>query len=159
MSIIQIIVIGKLKENYWKEAANEYIKRMNRYCSLQILEIRETFLPDHPGDSQIEKALHQEEIEITKHLLPLSSTYVLDIHGKELHSEAFSDLLYKEMAVKGRNLSFVIGSSYGLSKAIKKQYPSLSFSKLTFPHQLFRIILLEQIYRSLKIQAGEIYHK
>jgi len=138
---------------------NEYSKRISRFCSLEIVELKEILLPERPPPKIVEKALHKEGLEIEDKKNQEAAGFALDMNGSSLHSIEFSRLLHQHLFVQGQSIAFIIGSSYGLSPCIKKKYSCLSFSSLTFPHQLCRILLLEQIFRGFKIQAGEVYHK
>lgn len=151
--MIKIITVGALKENYLKEALQEYEKRLKKYTDIKIIEVKdEGLLPPL-------QAMQKEAEKIKKHLTEKDYIITLEIEGKELTSEEFSEQIEKIMIVSS-NITFVIGGSYGIDKTIKNlsKY-HLSFSRLTFPHQLFRIMLLEQIYRSFKIINNESYHK
>lgn len=151
--MIKIICIGKLKEKYLKEAEQEYLKRINKYIKIEIIELEDE------KDDNIQNALSKEKDKILKHIKPKDNIILLDINGKELNSIELSNYIDKEITYNN-NIVFLIGSSNGLSNEIKKlTSKKLSFSKLTFPHQLFRILLLEQIYRSYKILNNESYHK
>lgn len=147
---IKILCIGKLKEKYWKDAAIEYSKRMSRYAKLTIQELKESRSDDvaEEGNSILSK-IKLDEYVIT-----------LEIEGEEMSSPKLARTI-EALALRGKsNLCFIIGGSEGLSEAvIKRSDLSLSFSKMTFPHQMMRVILLEQIYRSFKIIRGEEYHK
>lgn len=149
--MIKIICIGKLKENYLKEAQIEYLKRIQKYTKLEIIEIEDEKDSIDP--------LLKEKDKILKHIKPKDNIILLDINGKELNSIELSNYINKEITYNN-NITFIIGSSNGLHDDIKKlTSKKLSFSRLTFPHQLFRILLLEQIYRSYKILNNESYHK
>ena len=145
--IITILCVGKLKEKYWSEAAAEYRKRLSRYCTITVEELKEEN-PEAEGQN-ILKRLKKDTFVIT-----------LEIHGKALSSEELSSKL-QELALEGKSdITFVIGGSDGLSEEVSRRSDlKLSFSRMTFPHQMIRIFLLEQIYRSFKIMKGETYHK
>ena len=155
---INIIAVGKIKEKYLKDAIDEYKKRLSKFCSLNIIEVNESVAKVENG-SNIKKSLEEEAHNI---LSKIKGEYViaLDIDGKEYSTIEVSEKI-KEITLKGvSEISFIIGGSYGLDNSIKKRAAlRLSFSKLTFPHQLFRVILLEQIYRVFKIINNEPYHK
>lgn len=158
MEII-IVAVGTLKEKFWKSAAEEYQKRLSRFCKLRIVEIGESKLPASSSEANVCQALEAEGGKI----LAASQGYTrigLFVEGKPLTSKAFASAL-ENWAMEGRGkLAFLIGGSHGMSPAVKKQCDlHLSFSAMTFPHQLMRILLLEQIYRAFKINANEIYHK
>jgi len=157
---ISIISVGKLKEKYLKMAIEEYVKRLGRYCSLDIIQLPDEKTPDNASEA-MEKAIKKKEGErILKSLKEDSYCIVLAIEGKMLSSEQLADHMEK-LCVSGRShITFVIGGSLGLSDEILKRADyQLSFSKMTFPHQLMRVILLEQIYRSFRIINNEPYHK
>lgn len=147
--MIKVICVGKIKENFYKEAINEYLKRLSKYTKLEIIEVADFS----------ENSLSKEAALILKHLNKDDYVITLEIEGKLLDSEKLSNLIETQM-IHGKNITFIIGGSYGLDNKIKEKASfSLSFSKLTFPHQLFRVILLEQIYRAFKIIKNETYHK
>lgn len=159
MNKITVICLGRLKEKYLSAACDEYTKRLSRYCFLTVDEIQPQALNENPSPLQIEKALDSEAQVIKKRIPKNVYTVALCIEGKKLSSESLAGLV-KENCDGGRPICFIIGSSYGLSKEIKSQADlRLSVSDMTFPHQLFRIMLLEQIYRSFKIIEGSEYHK
>lgn len=144
--MIKIICVGKIKENFYKDAIDEYMKRLSKYHKVVIDEL---------PDSNINK----EKDLILKHINKRDYIITLEIEGKEINSESLANLIDKTLINKP-NITFIIGGSDGLHDDVKKiSNYKLSFSKMTFPHQLFRIILLEQIYRSFKIIHNESYHK
>lgn len=148
--MIKIICVGKLKEKYFKSAIEEYEKRLSKYTKLEIIE-----LPDYNYD--VKKVIYEEGRNILSKINERDYVVTMEIEGKELSSVELSNFISKNIT---ENIVFVIGGSYGLSEEVKNRSNyALSFSKLTFPHQLFRILLLEQIYRSFKIIKGESYHK
>ena len=148
--MIKIICIGKIKEKYYVDAIKEYQKRLGKYTKLEIIE-----LPDYDYDES--KTIYEEGKNILSKIKNDDYVITLDIKGKELDSVELSNLIDNNIS---KNLVFIIGGSYGLSNDVKERSNySLSFSKLTFPHQLFRVILLEQIYRAFKIINNESYHK
>ena len=155
---INIITVGKIKEKYLKEAIDEYKKRLSKFCNLNIVEVNES-VAKIENESHIKKSLQDEAQSITS---KIRNEYViaLDIEGKEYSTVEISEKI-KEITLKGASeISFIIGGSYGLDNSIKKRADlRLSFSRLTFPHQLFRVILLEQIYRVFKVINNEPYHK
>ena len=151
--MIKLICIGKIKEKYLKDAILEYKKRLSKYTKLDIIELPDINYPE------IDKVKKEEGQLILKHLKTNDNIIVLDINGQELTSIELTNKLCKLEEINS-NITFIIGGSYGLSDEVKKRASySLSFSKLTFPHQLFRVILLEQIYRTYKIRNNENYHK
>ena len=156
---VTFITLGKLKEKYLRDAVDEYKKRLSRYCSLDIIELEPVKLPEKPSDNEINQALEKESLEINKRIPKDSAVFSLCIEGKELSSEEFADRI-QDLSNMGKSLAFIIGSSYGLSPKVKMESDlRLSVSKMTFPHQLFRVMLLEQIYRAFKINEGSAYHK
>lgn len=157
---IKIICVGKLKESYFADAASEYIKRLGAYCKLEIEELPESRLPSSPSEADIEAALLQEADRIELRLPSSAALITLCVEGRELDSVQLSQLL-QQFAERGKSrLCFVIGGSVGLHPRIKKKADfQLSMSRMTFPHHLARIVLLEQIYRGFKIAAGSKYHK
>lgn len=150
--MIKIICIGKIKENYLKEAINEYKKRISKYTNIEIIE-----LEDYNYD--IKKTLITEYNNIIKVINPSDYNILLDINGVELDSLSFSKKISDTLNYKS-NITFIIGGSYGVLDELRDKVDyRLSFSKMTFPHQLFRVLLLEQIYRAYKIINNEEYHK
>lgn len=144
MMKVHVVAVGKLREGYFREAAAEYEKRLSRFCKLEIIELPESTL--------------KEEGEAISKLLK-GKVFVLAVEGEALTSEAFAEKIGK-LKDAGEELTFVIGSSEGLDAAVKKRADLLlSFSRMTFPHRLFRVMLLEQLYRAFMICAGAVYHK
>lgn len=156
---INIIAVSGLKEKYLRDAAAEYQKRLGGFCNLSVTEIEPVKLPDKPSEAEIASALNKEAEAILKKIPKSGTVITLCIEGKQYSSEEFADLIEKETN-SGNSITFIIGSSYGLSDKIKQMSSlKLSFSKMTFPHQLFRVLLLEQIYRAFRINTGASYHK
>ena len=157
---IRLIAVGKLKEKYWREAVQEYSKRLKPYADLQIVEVAEQRIPENPSALEIEQALQKEGEQIAK-LIPLGSYVIpLAIAGERLSSEELSGFIDRLLVEGKSKIVFIIGSSYGISPEIlEKGDFLLSFSPMTFPHQMMRVILLEQIYRCMKISKHEPYHK
>ena len=157
--MIKIICIGKIKESYLKDAINEYLKRLSRFNKFEIIELKDSPIKDNSSELEDLKVKDEEGKLI---LSRISNEYVicLDPKGIELDSIEFSKKIEDIFNYGKNDISFVIGGSLGLSDEVKKRADYLmSFSKLTFPHQLFRVILLEQIYRAYKIMKGETYNK
>ena len=157
---ITLITVGKIKEKYLKDAIAEYSKRLSRYCKLEIVEVADEKTPDNASDT-VEDAIRDKEGErILKYIKEDAYVITLEIAGKMLTSEEMAEKIEK-LGVQGTShIIFVIGGSIGLGKEILKRSDyALSFSKMTFPHQLMRVILLEQIYRSYRIMNHEPYHK
>lgn len=151
--MIKILCIGKIKETYLKEAINEYLKRLSKYEKLEIIEGTDVDLGNPSLNKQKEKEFFLKNIKEKDFLI------TLEIEGKEFTSEEFSKKL-EDIQIHNSNIVFIIGGSDGIDEEIKKKsHLKLSFSKMTFPHQLFRVILLEQIYRAYKIRNHESYHK
>lgn len=157
---ITIIAVGKIKEKYLKDAITEYSKRLGRYCRLEIIEVADEKTPDHASEN-MEDAIREKEAErIGKYIKEDAYLVTLEIQGRQLTSEEFADKIEKLGVSVIGHMIFIIGGSIGLGKSIlEKSDYALSFSKMTFPHQLMRVILLEQIYRSYRIINGEPYHK
>ena len=157
---ITIITVGKIKEKYLKDAIVEYSKRLSKYCKLEIVEVADEKTPDNASEV-VEDSIRAKEAErILKYVKDDAYIITLEIQGKQLTSEELADKIDK-LGVQGTShIIFIIGGSIGLGEAVlKKSNYALSFSRMTFPHQLMRVILLEQIYRSYRIINGEPYHK
>lgn len=151
--MIKVICVGKLKEKYLSDACSEYLKRLQKYTHIEIIEI-----PDEKIDEE-KQALQKEKEKLEKCINPKDYIITLEIEGKELSSSELADKL-NQVLIQNSNITFIIGGSYGIHPDIKNRADfKLSFSKLTFPHQLFRVLLLEQLYRSYKILNNEKYHK
>lgn len=156
---IKVYCIGKIKEQYLKDGINEYLKRISSYSNIEIVEVNDSKVKDNPNQADIDKAKNEEGDRVLK-LIKNDFLIGLDMNKQELTSEEFSKFLEKKLVEGGSNISFVIGGSYGLSDALKKRCnTSISLSKMTFLHQMTRLILLEQIYRAFKILNNETYHK
>ena len=150
--MIKIITVGKIKEEYLKEAIEEYTKRLSKYTKISLIEVLDE-------NYDISKTLLKEKENILKYINEKDYIITLEIEGKELTSVELSNKI-NDILTNYSDITFIIGGSYGLHDDIKKMSNyALSFSKLTFPHQLFRVMLLEQIYRSFKIINNETYHK
>lgn len=156
---LTVITVGTLKESYWKEAMAEYEKRLLSYCKPQILQLKEARLSDDPSDGEIEGALAEEGKRILAAIPPRSYRIALCVEGTEYSSEALAKRLDGILAQNG-SITLIIGSSYGLSDEVKRACDMhLSVSKLTFPHQMMRVLLLEVLYRAFGILRGTKYHK
>lgn len=156
---ITVIALASLKEKYLKEAADEYIKRLGAFCDLKIIELDPVRLSEKPSYAEISAALSREAELIAKKIPAGDFVVPLCIEGKQFSSEEFAEMLEEKVNI-GRGVTFIIGSSCGLSDDIKRRADlKLSFSKMTFPHKLFRVMLLEQLYRAFKICSGGAYHK
>lgn len=157
---IKIVTVGKLKEKYLKDGIAEYSKRISRFAAVEMIELADEKTPDRASDSENEKILDLEGNRILSKIGDREFVVVLAIEGKTLSSEEFSKQL-EQASINGYStLTFVIGGSLGLSPQVKKRANlSLSFGHLTLPHQLMRLVLVEQIYRAFTIQQGSPYHK
>lgn len=157
---IQVICIGKLKETYWQDAIKEYSKRLSRFTKLDIVELKEYKLRDNPSLKDELEVKIQEAEAILKVIKDNTYVITLEIKGRALTSEELADKM-EDLALSGKSdIAFVIGGSLGLGeKVLNRSDFRLSFSKMTFPHQMMRVILFEQIYRSFKINRNETYHK
>lgn len=157
---ITIVTVGKIKEKYLKDAIAEYEKRLSKYCKLEMIEVPDEKTPDNASET-VEKGIRSKEAErILKHIKEDSYIITLEINGKQLSSEEFADKI-ETLGIQGTShITLIIGGSIGLgTEVLQKSNFALSFSKMTFPHQLMRVILLEQIYRAYRIISGEPYHK
>ncbi len=157
---ITIISVGKIKEKYYRDAIKEYEKRLSRYCKLEIIEVEDEKTPDKASDTQEDQIKAKEAERILKHIKDDAYLITLEIEGEMQNSEELAQKLEK-LGIQGvSHIQFVIGGSLGLHNNVCSRADlALSFSKMTFPHQLMRVILLEQIYRSYRINNGEPYHK
>ncbi|MBR1968957.1 MAG: 23S rRNA (pseudouridine(1915)-N(3))-methyltransferase RlmH [Clostridia bacterium] len=156
---INIICVGKIKEDFFKDAAAEYEKRLGRFCNLNIHNLPDKSIPDNPSAAQCESVLKAEGELILKKIGKSDTVICLCIEGKMLSSEGLADKI-REIQNYSSTIDFVIGGSLGLSEEVKRRADfKLSFSPMTFPHNLARIILEEQIYRAFKINNNESYHK
>ena len=159
MLTINIICIGKIKENYLKSAIDEYSKRLSKYCKLNIIELPDEKLPEKLNQTLINEIKEKECSNIIKHIPKDSFLISLDLKGKELSSEEFSKNI-DTLSFMTSSITFIIGGTLGISqKLLSMCKQSICFSKMTFPHQLIRVFLLEQIFRSFKISNGETYHR
>ena len=155
-----MICLGKLKEAYLKDACDEYLKRLGAFCRCKVVELSPVKLPDNPSAAQITAALNREAAMIKEKIPKGAAVFALCIEGKTLTSEQFSERLQTAAVAGGADVVFIIGSSFGLDEELKKAAQfRLSMSPMTFPHQLARVMLLEQIYRAFQIASGGKYHK
>ena len=157
---INVITVGKLKESYLRDACAEYEKRLGAYSTIKVIELAESRLPDSPSQKEIANALENEADMILKKITPQSAVIAMCIEGKQLSSEELSAML-DNAAITGKStVDFIIGGSYGLSNKVKNRADfKLSMSKMTFPHQMARMVLSEQIYRAFEISTNGKYHK
>lgn len=157
---ITLVTVGKIKERYFEDAVKEYQKRLSRYCRLEILQVADEKTPDGASEAVERQIKEKEGQRILGNIRDGAFVVALAIEGEMLSSEQLAEKIDK-LGIRGvSHIVFVIGGSLGLSEAVMKRADyALSFSKMTFPHQLMRVVLLEQIYRSYRIIAGEPYHK
>lgn len=157
---ITILCAGKIKEHFYRDAIAEYEKRLSRYCKLEIVEVADEKTPDNASPAQEEQIKEREAKRLLSKIKEDAYVCTLEIAGKKLSSEAFAEWL-EQCAVKGKSqICFVIGGSLGLhSSVLERSDMGLSFSDMTFPHQLMRVILIEQVYRAYRIVSGQPYHK
>ena len=157
---INIICIGKIKETFFKDSIDEYSKRLSKYCSLNIVELPDEKIPTNPSDKEISIIKDKEGQNILNNLKKDSYVICMDLKGKQYTYEDFSKKIENISINNNSSITFIIGGSLGISNNVLNVSNELiSFSKMTFPHQLFRVILLEQIYRAFKIIKNETYHK
>lgn len=156
---VKFITLGTLKEAYLRDAAAEYEKRLGAFCRFELVQLKEERLSDDPSESEIKNALSKESEKILALIPPRAYVVVMCVEGKQLSSPELADKL-EEISSRTSDVCFIIGSSFGLSDTVKQRADlRLSVSKLTFPHQLMRVILLETVYRAFNIQKGTRYHK
>lgn len=157
---ITIISVGKLKEKYLKDAIAEYSKRLTRYCKLDIIELQDEKTPDNASEKEEELIKEKEGKAILSKIKENAFVIAMDLKGKQLTSEEFARFIENQGVVGNSNIVFIIGGSLGISQEVlKRANQKICFSKMTFPHQLFRVMLLEQIYRGFRIMKNEPYHK
>ena len=160
MQKVSIICVGKMKEKFYIDAAAEYVKRLSRFCKLEIVELPEDRLPDDPSQAQIDAALAKEAESIRSKLPASCYIIAMCVEGKTRSSEELARLMEESIHQGGSHLVFLIGGSFGLHPSIKALASfKLSMSPMTFPHHLARVMLLEQIYRGYQINTGSKYHK
>lgn len=157
---ITLLCVGKLKETYWRDACAEYEKRLGAFCRFRLIEVAEERLPDSPSAAQIAATIEAEGKRLLEQIPKDSAVFPLCIEGKELDSPTLAARIQR-IAVEGTShITFVIGGSWGLSDGVKSRgYLRLSMSPMTFPHQLARVMVMEQIYRAFQIAGGGKYHK
>ncbi len=159
MMNVKFITLGTLKEGYLRDAAAEYEKRLGAFCRFELVQLKEERLSDNPSENEIRNALSKEAEKIFAEISPKSYCVAMCVEGKQLSSEELAEKI-DEVAIEKGNICFIIGSSFGLSEAVKGRADMrLSVSKLTFPHQLMRVVLLEAVYRAFNISKGTKYHK
>lgn len=156
---VKLITVGTLKEDYLRAAAAEYEKRLGAFCRFEQVQLKEERVSDSPSQNEIRSVLERESVKIIEQIPSSAFCVALCVEGKQLSSEELAQRI-EDISMDKSEICFVIGSSYGLSDAVKQRADMrLSVSKLTFPHQLMRVILLEAIYRAFNIQRGTKYHK
>ena len=159
MLSIDVVCVGKLKENYLKDAIMEYSKRLTKYCNFCITELADEKLPNKLNNSIISEIKQKEASKILEHIKKDSYVICLDLTGKEFSSEEFSKKIDNIALNYNSSITFVIGGTLGLTQdVLSRANEKLCFSKMTFPHQLIRVFLLEQLFRAFKISKGETYH-
>lgn len=160
MLSVTLMVVGKIKEKYFTDAIDEYSKRLKRYCKFNIIEVKDEPTPDNPSPNEKAAVLNREGARIIEKLPKSAYIVSLCIEGKQMDSSAFADFIEKTAADGNSEIVFIIGGSMGICDELKsKSDYKLSFSKMTFPHQLMRVVLTEQIYRAFNISNGGKYHK
>ncbi len=157
---IKVITVGKVKEKFYRDAIDEYSKRLSKFTNLEIIEVNDEMTPEGASDALVAKILGKEAERILSKVSDNDFVITLEIEGKKISSEGLAQKLSNIMLNGSSTIDFIIGGSLGLDNSVKKRSNfALSFSDMTFPHQLMRVVLLEQIYRSFKINAKEPYHK
>ena len=157
---ITVICVGKVKEKFYREAITEFSKRLSGYCRLEIIEVADEKTPDSAGEALEEQIKKKEASRILKYIKEDAFLFTLEIMGEQYDSVGLSERLERLMTMGKSHIQFVIGGSRGLHESVTKRADeAISFSRMTFPHQLMRVILLEQIYRGFRIMSGEPYHK
>ncbi|WP_436863005.1 23S rRNA (pseudouridine(1915)-N(3))-methyltransferase RlmH [Staphylococcus caeli] len=157
---ITILTVGKLKEKYWKQAIAEYEKRLGAYAKMEIIEVPDEKAPENMSDKEVEQVKEKEGQRLLAKVKSQSTVITLEIKGNMLTSEGLAKEIESRMTRGQSDFTFIIGGSNGLHQTVldRSDY-ALSFSKMTFPHQMMRVILIEQVYRAFKIMRGEAYHK
>lgn len=157
---ITVLTVGKIKEKYYRDAVAEYEKRLSKYATINIIEVPDEKTKENPSDAELFQILETEGNKLLSKIPESAYVIALDIAGKKYDSVGFSKFIEEKMNTGNSHLLFVIGGSLGLSYGVKKRADAkISFSDMTFPHQLMRVILLEQIYRGYRIMRNEPYHK
>ena len=157
---VNIICVGKIKETFYREAIEEYSKRLNSYCSLNIIELKDEKIPNNPSEKDNLIIKDKEGSNILSHIKKDTYVICLDLKGKQFTSEEFSQKINNISTNISSSITFIIGGSLGISQSVlKKANESISFSKMTFPHQLMRVLFVEQLFRAFKIINNETYHR
>ncbi len=157
---VTVVAVGKIKEKFYTQAIEEYAKRLSAYCKFEIIEVKDEKTPDNPTDVEKQQVLDKEAERIISKIPKGARVITLCVEGKQMTSEKFADMLLKTTVEGISSMVFVIGGSMGLSEKVKSMSSlRLSFSQMTFPHMLMRVVLAEQIYRAFTIIEGKTYHK
>ncbi len=157
---VKFVFVGKMKERHYKDAFSEYLKRLGAYCRAEVTEIQEAKLPQNPSEAEMKKALSKEAADILKQVPDGAFAVALCVEGKELSSEELAATIKERKNSGNPHICFIIGGSRGLGDEVKARGDlRLSMSRMTFPHHLARVMLIEQVYRALTIDAGTDYHK
>lgn len=157
---ISLVTVGKLKEKYLKQGIDEYLKRLSAYAKVEVIEVSDEKAPEQLSETEMEQVKQKEGERILAKVSPDAYVIALAIEGKQKSSEELADSLDKLATYGKSKIAFIIGGSLGLSdEVLKRADEKLSFSKMTFPHQLMRLVLVEQVYRAYRINRGEPYHK
>ena len=156
---VELVCVGRLKDRFFEDASKEYLKRLSAFCRVSVAEVPAAPLPDDPSPGEIKAALAKEADAIRAKIKRGAVVYPMCVEGRELTSGELAAEMERRTVAGASDFAFVIGGSYGLDEEIKKLGPRLSMSKMTFPHRLARVMLLEQIYRAFTITAGKKYHK
>jgi 23S rRNA (pseudouridine1915-N3)-methyltransferase len=160
MMKITILCVGKLKEGIYREAVGEYEKRLGRYCKVEIVEVADERIPERAGNALLEQVRVKEGERLLAKVKEDAFLVALDMHGEPFTSEEFAQWMAQAEVRSFGHIVFIIGGSVGLHEMVKRHVNQMiSFSKMTFPHQLMRVILCEQLYRSYQIRGGGAYHK
>jgi len=157
---ITVISVGKIKDKYLVLGIDEFNKRLKRFCKMEYIELKDEAISDKASEKELENIKSKEGKRIIEKINKDSYVFLMDLHGKQLTSEKFSAII-NQVTLQGKShITFIIGGSLGLSEEVRQQaHFKLSFSEMTFPHQMFKLMLLEQLYRQFKITANESYHK
>lgn len=157
---VTLVAVGKIKEKFYTEAVAEYTKRLSAYCDFEVVEVKDEKTPDNPSQAEKQMVLDREAERIISKIPKGAKVITLCVEGKQMSSEKFAEMLLKTVTDGTSKVAFIIGGSMGLSEKVKKLSSlRLSFSEMTFPHMLMRVIFAEQLYRAFTIIEGKTYHK
>jgi 23S rRNA (pseudouridine1915-N3)-methyltransferase len=157
---VTVVAVGKIKEKFYIDAINEYAKRLSAYCKFEIIEVKDEKTPENPSEAETQLVLDREAERIISKIPKGAKVVSLCVEGRQMPSEKLARMIEQDAANGISKIAFVIGGSFGLSEAVKEiSATRLSFSEMTFPHMLMRVILSEQLYRSFTIIEGKTYHK